>query len=342
MAPKFKKDTNSKKRQSKQINSSSTGNLSGTSPSLVVVPVICAGHCNKAFSSENDRMVECERCTQFTCIECLGISKEQYSFIEDWCTILCNNCRPLANKEMKEGRSVEIQCKDFLVQHNQKMVELELKINLKPDKSVVDTLESNQHSTNAKMEGLAYDISNLNKKIELMLTQEEAKAERARNVVFRGVPEAADTKKTILNIFEYLKVETEPEYIGRMGAPRKDGSGRPIKVVLKEVNEQNQVLKNKTSIRGMVVPESENYDPLKIFITEDQTILERDNKLRGMLKERREKEPDFRWMIYRGRVKKYLTREQDQGVKALNVDREVQGARAQEQRVHAASAAESM
>ena len=186
------------------MNSSSTGNLSGTSPSSVVVPVICAGHCNKAFSSENDRMVECERCTQFTCIECLGISKEQYSFIgEDWCTILCNNCRPLANKEMKEGRSVEIQCKDFLVQHNQKMVELELKINLKADKSVVDTLESNQHSTNAMMEGLAYDISNLNKKIELMFTYEKAKEERARNVVFRGVPEAADTNKTILNIFEY-------------------------------------------------------------------------------------------------------------------------------------------
>ena len=137
------------------------------------------------------------------------------------------------------------------------------------------------------MEGLADDISNLNKKFELMYTEEEAKAERARNVIFRGVPEAADTKKTILNIFEYLKVESEPpEYIGRMGAPRKDGSGRPIKVVLKEVNERNQVIKNKTSIRNMVVPESENYDPLKMFITEDQTILERerDNKLRGMLK----------------------------------------------------------
>ena len=80
MAP--KKDTDSKKRESKQLNSSSTGNLSGTS---VVVPVICAGHCNKVVSSENDRMVECERCTQFSCIECLEISKEQYSFNgEDW------------------------------------------------------------------------------------------------------------------------------------------------------------------------------------------------------------------------------------------------------------------
>ena len=47
-------------------------------------------------------------------------------------------------------------------------------------------------------------------------------------------------------------------------------------------------------------------------------------------------------MIYRGQVKKYLTREQDQGVKALNIDRGVQCARAQEQRVPAASAAETM
>ena len=54
--------------------------------------------------------------------------------------------------------------------------------------------------------------------------------------------------------------------------------------------------KNKTSIRGMVVPESQNYDPLKLVITEDQSILERKrDKLRGMLKERRVKEPGFRW-----------------------------------------------
>ena len=157
---------------------------------------------------------------------------------------------------------------------------------------------------------------------------------------FANIAKICSTRK--IRVIQYLKFESEPEYIGRMGAPRKDGSCRPIKVVLKEVNERNQVLKNKTNI--MVVPESESYDPLKIFITEDQTILERkiDNKLRGMLKQRREKEPDFRWMIYRGRVKKYLTREQDQGVKALNIDREVQGARAQEQRVPAASAPETM
>ena len=71
-------------------------------------------------------------------------------------------------------------------------------------------------------------------------------------------------------------------------------------------------------------------------------ILERDNKLRGILKERRERETSFKWMIHRERVKKYLTRERDQGVKASNLVREVQGARAQEQRVPAASTAETM
>ena len=81
------------------------------------------------------------------------------------------------------------------------MIELELEINLKAVKSVVDILESNQHSTNARMEGLAEDIYNLNKKLELMYTEHEAKPERARNFVIRGVPEAADTNITILNIF---------------------------------------------------------------------------------------------------------------------------------------------
>ena len=89
------------------------------------------------------------------------------------------------------------------------MIELETKIN----QTVVDTLESNQHNMNTKMEGLAEDISKLNKKLELMYSEDEAKADRASNVVVRGVPEAADIKKAIKDIIEHLTVDTEPEYI---------------------------------------------------------------------------------------------------------------------------------
>ena len=58
---------------------------------------------------------------------------------------------------------MEMQCKEFLLHHNERMIELETKINLKADKTVVDTLESNQRSMNTKMEGLAEVISKLNK-----------------------------------------------------------------------------------------------------------------------------------------------------------------------------------
>ena len=275
---------------------------------------VCVGQCGKLFSCENDSMVACDRCSQFTCIECLGMPEEQYKLIgEIWSTVLCNNCRPIGNKEMKEGHTVEMQCKEFLLPHNERMIELETKINLKADKTVIDSLESNQHSMNTKMEGLAEDISKLNKKLELMYSEDEAKADRANNVVVRGVPEAADTKKTIKDILDHLWVDTEPEYtcITRMGAPRSDGSGRPIKVVLKNTEDRNALLRNKKSIRNMRVSESENFNPQKIVIMEDQTVLERekDNKLRALLKEKRETESGFKWMIYRGRVKRYYPKE---------------------------------
>ena len=118
---------------------------------------------------------------------------------------------------------MEMQCKEFLLHHNERMIELETKINLKADKTVIDSLESNQHSMNTKMEGLAEDISKLNKKLELIYSEDEAKADRASNVVVRGVPETAD-------ILEHLWVDTEPEYITRMGAPRSGGSGPPSKL----------------------------------------------------------------------------------------------------------------
>ena len=81
-----------------------------------------------------------------------------------------------------------------------------------------------------------------------------------------------------------------------MGAPRSDGSGRPIKVVLKNTEDRNALLRNKKSIRNMRVYESENVDPQKTFIMEDQPVLERekDNKLRALLKEKRETESGFK------------------------------------------------
>ena len=69
----------------------------------------------------------------------------------------------------------------------------------------------------------------------------------------------------------------------------------------------------------MRVSESENFDPQRTFIMEDQTVLERekDNKLRALLlKEKRETESGFKWMIYRGRVKRYYPREATQGAEA--------------------------
>ena len=52
--------------------------------------------------------------------------------------------------------------------------------------------------------------------------------------------------------------------------------------------------------------ESVDFNPKKVFINPDQTILERqwDNRLRAELKTRKEQEPNFRWTIFRGRVKK--------------------------------------
>ena len=137
-------------------------------------------------------------------------------------------------------------------------------------------------------------------------------------MVVRGVPEAADIKKTIKDILGHLRVDTEPEYITRMGARRSDRSGRPIKVVLKNTEDRNALLRNKKSIRNMRVSESENFGPQKTFIMEDQTVLEREkvNKLRALLKEKRETESGFKWMIYRGRVKIYYPKETTQGAEA--------------------------
>ena len=137
-------------------------------------------------------------------------------------------------------------------------------------------------------------------------------------MVVRGVPEAADIKKTIKDIIGAMRVDTEPEYITRMGGPRSDGSGRHIKVVLKNTEDRNALLRNKKSIRNMRVSESDNFDPQNTFIMEDQTVLERekDNKLRALLKEKRETESGFKWMIYRGRVKRYYPKETTQGAEA--------------------------
>ena len=76
--------------------------------------VVCIGQSGKLFSCDNDSMVACDRCSQFTCIECLGMSEEQYKLMgEIWCTVICNNCRPIGIKEMKRAALWKCNVKNF-------------------------------------------------------------------------------------------------------------------------------------------------------------------------------------------------------------------------------------
>jgi len=148
------------------------------------IEVTCIGKCKRVFCKETDKIVLCDRCSNYICIGCLGMGEEQYKLIkEDWCTVMCNDCRPSGNKEIKEGRSVEVQCNEFLDKHSKRMSELESKIDSKADKTEVDKLSSEQIHMNSKIDGIAEDISKLNKKFELFYTEENAKSNRDRNLL---------------------------------------------------------------------------------------------------------------------------------------------------------------
>ncbi len=129
-------------------------------------------------------------------------------------------------------------------------------------------------------EGFSNDIVKLNKRISLLQTEQEEIEKRKTSVVIKGLPENnehitdLEACKQLLHV-QILSVADNPTSAKRIGQVNKDGTSRPVRLILtckenqKEILEKGKTLKDKN---GTVL----DFDPAAVFINPDLTIMQRE------------------------------------------------------------------
>lgn len=152
-------------------------------------------------------------------------------------------------------------------------------------------------------------ITNIEKKLQIenpLLSSEDK--EKARSIVIVGLSESQgkndrenfidDTNK-INKIIDSLGIPTNPITTYRMGKPRNDGKGRPIKVVMPTTYHQRLILSRSKSLRNIS-------DFSGVYLRPSMTKEERqhDYELRKECRDKNSKlnvgEPP--WKIFKGKI----------------------------------------
>jgi len=134
------------------------------------------------------------------------------------------------------------------------------------------------------------------------LSEKEDQEARKLNLIVHNLPETGSKQGDIDSVTELFQEEFRLKMnvvnAQRMGRPNNDNT-RLVKVTMNNVSDKKQILALAKDLR-----ESTHAVHSKIYIRPDLTKLqlEESKNLRETLKTQREKEPDKRWMIRRGRV----------------------------------------
>lgn len=276
--------------------------------------VWCCKICQLDFVNENDQLMMCERCEGAFCIKCLNMETSVYDTLKNRPDVhwYCVACDKQAMTAIKADWEIEERCATYMVTLCEKMDALKVDIDQKADKATVDVLSAEIKCTRKLVDGANADIVQLSDRIELIRNEAEEIEKRKHNLIVKGLPEceipdynlddeglrastAALDGELCDQLFHSIGVKASPKYVRRLGKKR-DGRSRVVKVVLTNEEEKKQLLKNSPTVRK-VDPKTVAFDPSKIFICPDLTILQReeDYKLREELKKRRQDDPN--WII---------------------------------------------
>ena len=276
--------------------------------------------CSIEFSDEDDRLMQCERCDGATCIKCLGMEPVVYDMLKGRVDLhwYCGPCDKLAMSAVRADWEIEEKCAMYMAKINSKIDEMQTNIDKKADKAIVDDLCVEVATTKKLLEGANSDIAKLANRVDLMQNEPDEIEKRKKNIVIRGLPEHGTTTveneqisddnvsttdlvmsdmDACIELLNSIGVDdVTPKAVRRLGKKNQDGKPRPIKVILSSEDEKTRVIKRGPKVRR-VDPDGVSFDPTRIFVCPDMTILQReeDIRLRGELKKKRADDPN--WII---------------------------------------------
>ena len=70
--------------------------------------------CSEIFVDDSDLLVICDRCENWICLKCSGLSEAQYSSLDNNLQWYCSDCKLPAMQAVKVDRSIEEKCQEYL------------------------------------------------------------------------------------------------------------------------------------------------------------------------------------------------------------------------------------
>ena len=264
--------------------------------------------CQAVFISNDDQLVLCDRCDEWICLPCSGLSITQYEAIDANLTWYCPECKLPATQAVKTDKSIEEKCKSyfdiFKVEFRE---EIDSKLNeIRKDISELKTNQSNIHETDDKLKKAV---------AESMKKQEDEISEREKrksNLILFNVSEAQTNIKDERIIYdktifkeicdticdEPLNINniSDARRLGKKSPDATDSKPRPLIIKLKDQSLKIPILRNANKLRSIEDPRLDG-----IRMGHDLTTTERENSKQmyeeAKRRQRDETSPGYRYKV---------------------------------------------
>lgn len=271
--------------------------------------------CEVVFQSDQSKLLECEYCKTHRCIKCLNMPALCYKGIsgrEDspW---FCNNCLSKTLKCIREVKSIEERCNEFMRKFEEQVNSRfdKLEHNLGSYRSELDEVkevigEIKSFSTAKTPDWQRTDPISPTSVITQATKEVQSRVDRRNNILVFNVPESdsnikdqvvkndTDVFLEMCNIVEADVQENDIGYLKRIGKKNQKRIikgeektvPRPLLITLCNENVKHKVMKNVHKLRNA----DEKYSLMSVKHDMTQEEREQDKKLRAEAKDKQEKD----------------------------------------------------
>jgi hypothetical protein len=213
--------------------------------------IITCKICCENFSDEDDKLLECERCENWECLDCSGLGSEQYTLIANigphihW---FCQECKVPAMKDVKSGKDIEEKCQQYMSKFREEIRE-EIKDEVKAVRNNLEKkISSEVNQVNKRIDDITLKASQKDQELksirqELQSVREEVEVTSVSRSEEKNHKE--QELKSIQQELHYVREEVKVNSVG--GIAEKNLK----EMELREVKKWNLVLFNVEESRAI-------------------------------------------------------------------------------------------
>ena len=258
---------------------------------------ITCSKCSTVFADEGDKLLECERCEQWYCIECVDMIPSVYSVMVanknlHW---FCVECEKPALSAVRSDKDIEERCAAYMSTLSCRMDGMEENLNKKADKTDVEDLEKRVKRMESVGRGTEPASSSEAKKdtVSETINEQREREFRVKNLIIQNLKESNESefekrqKEDVESVKKLLStigvVDEVIESCQRLGAMDPD-KVRITKIAVDSVQTRKTILNKAKTLKN-----HKEYG--SVYIGPDLTKLQREErfKLRKELRDRKEK-----------------------------------------------------